>query len=489
MTNSQNDQTLQVNRIIRGLLKSDPQSILNEQELQLLKTILLIKKSQRKSIASLSLLLPTNTDIVSFQSKKDANLAYKQTLKTLQQLDRKGYLNKTIFISSYFLTYLFASGFSFAIFNQSAKELPKIIQSLDNNPNINKAIAAMASFAVMVSNVIFAKIATENILREILKKDNFSSLSHLLYIFCLSFIVLNSVAVDAAFPFDAKDEIYQTLFGLSKNQNDFSHKLFYIVGCLQTAASAVVLELMYSKFFIEIFEDVSLATIKKLPNQTINFIKENKGLALINTALIGIAGFGFYAFLDNSRDIYRRHFTFLSNDGAILTSTLLAIAGQTPITFVSMASFGKFVCDLVTRDNNHNYQLQLDQALPSLNDQQQILQSSKLAKIIMISTTLSILINSLGNGLLAMSDSSSKAANLFRFLSSFMVCFCIFSQGLIEEKLQKSKIIKSLLQTTNSNDLMQESQKQESPKSELQKPHSLIQLISKNHNNAKNASP
>jgi hypothetical protein len=476
------DQILQNKRIIRSLLKPNrSQNKLNQEELQLLKIIILIFESQNKSSENLLSLIQADSNILAFPTEEKANLAYKYTMESLKQLDRQGLLNKTIYGFSYILTYLFASGFGFAIFNQSVKQMPQMIGFLNDNSNINKTIATIIGSAAIVSNVIFAKAATENYLKQALKKDNFSSLTHVFYLSSLAFMVLNSVAVEAAFPFDAKDEIYQTIFGSDKSKDDLGYKLFNNLGIAQTIASASVLELIYTKFCIEIFRDVSLATISNLPKKIINLVKENKKLTAINTILIGIGSFGFYAFCDNSRDIYRQHFAFLSNDAIRTTSVILAIAGQTPITLVSMTDFGKFACDLLPKNNlqsNNHYQPQLDQ---DPEQEQQIFKFDKWAKLTISSMTLAIFINSLGGGLLAISDSSSKVTNFFRFLSSFLICFCICGQNLIEEILQKNQIIKSLLQDTSGEDLAQKLKNQQSPKLQLQKPHSITPLTRQNH--------
>ncbi len=486
MNSLKNDQMLQTKRIIRSLLKSNrSQNEPTQEELRLLRIIILIFESQKKSSKNLIALIHLDTNISAFPNQQDASLAYKYTMESLLQLDRQGCLNKTIYGLSTILTHLFASGFGFAIFNQSVKQLPTIIKFLKGNPGTNKTIASIIGSAAIISNVIFAKAATENYLKQALKKDNFLSLTHVIYLSCLAFMVLNSVAVEAAFPFDAKDEIYQTIFGANKSKDDLGHKLFYNLGIAQTIGGASVLELIYTKFCIEIFKDINLATINNLPRKIINLIKENKKLTTINAVLIGIGGFGFYAFCDNSRDIYSQHFAFLSNDTLRTTSVILAIAGQTPITFVSMTDFGKFACNLLPNlwpnpwpknnlQTNGHYQPQLDQ---DLEQERQIFKFDKGAISLM---ALAIFINSLGSGLLAISDSSSKTANFFRFLSSFLICFCICGQNLIEEILQKNQIIKSLLQDTNGHDLIQKLENQQSPKPQLQKPHSSTQLAQNN---------
>jgi hypothetical protein len=477
-----NDQMLQTKRIIRSLIKSNrSQNEPTQEELRLLRIIILIFESQKKSSKNLIALIHADTNISAFPNQQDASLAYKYTMESLLQIDRQGCLNKTIYGLSTILTYLFASGFGFAIFNQSAKQLPQIIGFLKDNSGVNKTIATIIGSAAIVSNVIFAKASTENYLKQALKKDNFLSLTHIIYLSCLAFMVLNSVAVEAAFPFDAKDEIYQTIFGANKSKDDLGHKLFYNLGIAQTIGGASVLELIYTKFCIEIFKDINLATISNLPRKIINLVKENKKLTAINAVLIGIGGFGFYAFCDNSRDIYRQHFAFLSNNTLRTASVILAIAGQTPITFVSMTDFGKFACNLLPNlwpknnlQTNSHYQPQLDQ---DLEQERQIFKFDKGAISLMV---LAIFINSLGSGLLAISDSSSKLSNFFRFLSSFLICFCICGQNLIEEMLQKNQIIKSLLQDTNGHNLIQKLENQQSPKPQLQKPHSSTQLAQNN---------
>jgi hypothetical protein len=476
---------LQNKRIIRRLLKLNRgQNEPTQEELQLLRIIILIFESQKKSSKNLIALIQPDNNISAFPNQQDANLAYKYTLKSLKQLDRQGYLNNTIYGLSTILTYLFASGFGFAIFNQSVKQLPQMIGFLKENPQVNKTIATVIGSAAIVSNVIFAKAATENYLKQALKKDNFLSLTHVIYLSCLAFMVLNSAAVEASFPFDAKDEIYQTIFGADKSKDDLGHKLFYNLGIAQTIGGASVLELIYTKFCIEIFKNTNPTIINNLPRKIINLVKENKKLAVINMALIGIGGFGFYAFCDNSRDIYRKHFAFLSNDALRTASVILAIVGQAPITFVSMTDFGKFACNLLPNllpknnlQSNSHYQPQLDQ---DLEQEPQIFKLDKGAKIIISLMTLAIFINSLGSGLLAISDSSSKVTNFFRFLSSFLICFCICGQNLIEETLQKNRIIKSLLQDIKGQDLIQKPEDQKSPKPQLRKPHSLTQLIRNN---------
>ncbi len=324
------------------------------------------------------------------------------------------------------------------------KKLPQLFENLSDNQTAKNAAGVTLGIAAFLANWVFANGALLNSERKIVEFFK-SGYCQKLSLLILAALAAGSASMDAAFPFDAKEEIVKN-FGV---ENEDAANVLYYFCCAQAIATAPTMIAICSRSWIKLTAIILASpTWLKEKYQNPDMSCNKFSSMILAGSFLAIAGTRLYAFYSMSQDIYRDD-TNWSKD-MISAAGVIALLGEGPLSALSMAAFSEFVDPYIKFGikglfkiprSIFGYQRHIDEpnnGRQIVNDNESSMEWDEKSQLIFDIIVLSL--NAIGNGMLILRKGFS-ISNFCTFIAAITSSLALCSMDVIEDLKKKLEFI------------------------------------------------